>query len=243
MTEAGERGAKEEAAADGAAPAAEKPRVPLDAFFGVKAGMTRVFDGDGDHVPVTVIGLVPNVVVQVKTRARDGYGALQVGFGEKRASLVTRPVAGRLGKAGTGLGVTRFAEVRTPDDPDASVLGALVSYERFAPGALVDATGVSKGKGFQGVIKRHGFSGGPGAHGSKFHRAPGSIGNNSQPSRVFKNKRMPGRMGAARATVKNLRVVDLDEERGFLLLKGAVAGGRGGFVRLALARRPGTAGG
>ena len=174
--------------------------VSLSTVYGKKAGMTRIFDEQGNHVPVTVVSLIPNVITQVKTQEKDGYSAYQVSYNEKREKLLTRARKGHLAKANVSGSFAR-SEVRT-DEADQANLGKEVNYEAFAPATYIDVTGTSKGKGFQGVIKRHGFSGGPAAHGSKFHRSPGSIGQCATPGHVFKNKKMPGEMGNKQKTVQ-----------------------------------------
>jgi len=208
--------------------------VSLSAFYGVKAGMTRIFDEAGNHVPVTVIKLVPNIVTQVKTLDKDGYEAYQVGYYTKREKLVSKPAKGHLKKANVEANLTRFAEVKAAT-VDAANLGKEVSLEEFTVSSFVDVTGVSKGKGFQGVMKRHNFAGGPAAHGSHFHRHGGSIGNRATPGRVFKNKKMPGQMGSKVNTIQNIQVVEVNAEKGYLLLKGSVPGSKNGFVRIATA--------
>ncbi len=209
-------------------------KVKLDAFYGVKAGMTRIFDENGNHIPVTVIKLIPNIVTQVKTATKDGYSAYQLGYGEKRESLLVKPVKGHLVKAGTKLNLTNFSEVKVADVSEAS-LGQEVSLEGFDANVFVDVTGISKGKGFAGVMKRYNFRGGPGSHGSHFHRRPGSMGNRATPGRIFKNKKMPGHMGVDTQTVQNLKIVEVNTEKGYLLIKGSVPGGKEGFVRIAKA--------
>ncbi len=211
-------------------------KIALNAFYGQKAGMTRIFDKDGNHVPVTVIKLIPNIITQVKTQDKDGYTAYQIGFYEKREKLLTKPIKGHLKKAQVDAFTSRFAEVKV-DKADPSVLGQKISLESFAPSTYIDVTGVSKGKGFQGVIKRFNFAGGPAAHGSHFHRTPGSIGCRATPARVFKQKKMPGHMGDQTKTVQNLVVVEVNEEKGYLLIKGSVPGAKNGFVRVAKARK------
>jgi large subunit ribosomal protein L3 len=211
-------------------------KVKLDAFYGVKSGMTRIFDENGNHVPVTVIKLIPNVITQVKTEAKDGYTAYQLAYGEKRETLLLKPTKGVLAKAGTKLNLTHFSEVKTPAVVE-TALGSEVSLESFAPNVYVDVTGVSKGKGFQGVMKRYNFRGGPASHGSHFHRRPGSMGNRATPGRIFKNKKMPGHMGVEVETVQNLKIVEINAEKGYLLIKGSVPGGKEGFVRIAKAHK------
>ena len=205
----------------------------INAIYGKKIGMTQLFGEDDRVIPVTVIQAMPNKVCQVKTVATDGYEAVQLGFGEIKANKVNKPMAGHFAKQGTEP-VRYLREVRVEDASQYNV-GDLQTVEAFAEVKKVDVTGVSKGKGFQGVIKRHGFAGGPGYHGSHFHRAPGSIGQCATPSRVFKGVRMPGHMGCDTVTVKNLEVVRVDAEQNLLLLKGSVPGGKNGIVRVRMA--------
>ena len=212
----------------------EKNKVSLPAIYGQKAGMTRIFDEAGNHVPVTVVKLIPNVISQVKTKDTDGYEAYQVAFGEKREKLVTKAVKGHLTKAGTDKTLSKFQEIK-PGEVNPENLGKEVSLEHFAAKAMIDVTGTSKGKGFAGVMKRYNFKGGPGAHGSKFHRTTGSIGNRATPGRVFAQKKMPGHMGVDTKTVQNLQVVELNEEQGYMLIKGSVPGAKNGFIRITTA--------
>ncbi len=209
-------------------------KIALDAVFGVKAGMTRVFDENGNHIPVTVVKIIPNLITQVKTTEKDGYNAYQVGFGEKRESLLNKPNKGILAKAGVSANVTNFSEVKS-ESVDAANLGKEVALESFAAGTYVDVTGESKGKGFAGVMKRYNFRGGPAAHGSHFHRRVGSIGNRATPGRVFKNKKMPGHMGTDKKTVQNIVVVEVNPAKGYLLLKGSVPGAKEGFIKISKA--------
>ncbi|MAZ49143.1 MAG: 50S ribosomal protein L3 [Halobacteriovoraceae bacterium] len=209
----------------------EENKVSLHTFYGQKAGMTRIFDDSGKHVPVTVIKLIPNVISQVKTQEKDGYEAYQIAFQEKREKLVNKPKKGHLAKAGVDKAFNRFSEVKTPEvNPEN--LGKEISLTDFPAQTWIDVTGISKGKGFSGVIKRHNFSGGPMAHGSKFHRTTGSIGNRATPGRVFKLKKMPGHMGVQTKTIQNLQVVELNQEQGYLLVKGSVPGSKDGFVKI-----------
>ena len=205
----------------------------INAIYGKKIGMTQIFGEDDRVIPVTVIVAEPNKVCQVKTAATDGYEAVQLGFGAIKANKVNKPMAGHFAKQGTEP-VRYLREVRVEDASQYNV-GDLQTVEAFAEVKKVDVTGVSKGKGFQGVIKRHGFGGGPGYHGSHFHRAPGSIGQCATPSRVFKGVRMPGHMGCDTVTVKNLEVVRVDAEQNLLLLKGSVPGGKNAIVRVRMA--------
>ena len=201
----------------------------MKGILGTKLGMTQVFDDSGQVTPVTVVKAGPCVVTAVRTPDRDGYSAVQLGFGEIDPRKVTKPVAGLF----TGAGVTPrryLAEVRT-DDASEYQVGQEVSAEVFEAGQLVDATGTSKGKGTAGVMKRHGFKGLSSSHGTqRKHRSPGSIGGCATPGRVFKGMRMAGRMGAVRTTVQSLTVHSVDTDRGLLLLKGAVPGATGGLI-------------
>jgi len=206
-------------------------------ILGKKIGMTQVFSEDGRVIPVTVIKAGPCVVVQRKTTARDGYEAVQLGLLEYvKPSRINKPLAGHLKKAGVD-GIRYLREIRLrPGDADLKE-GDRVLVTDFKPSEKVDVTGISKGRGFAGVVKRHGFRGGKDTHGSMFHRAPGSIGASSFPSRVFPGKRMAGHMGVQRVTVKNLEVVDIDAEDNLMLVKGAVPGPNGGYVIVRRARR------
>ena len=205
-------------------------------MMGTKLGMTQVFDDDGKLVPVTVIELKPNYVSQIKTEEIDGYVALQLAYGEakpprednRKRSRLRKPEMGRLEKA--GLGAFRwFYEFRV-DDISEYKAGDAVTCSTFAGVLRVDITGVSKGRGFAGAIKRHKFHRGPMSHGSKSHRRPGSAGTSATPSKVFKGKRMPGHYGAEKVTVQNLKVIKLDEDKGVILVRGAVPGASGSRV-------------
>lgn len=209
-------------------------KVSLAAVYGQKAGMTRIFDESGKHVPVTVIKLIPNVISQVKTTEKDGYNAYQIAYGEKREKLVTSPLKGHLKKANIDKTLSKFAELKSEEVSEDN-LGKEVSVESFAANAFVDVTGTTKGKGFAGVMKRYNFSGGPASHGHKFHRTTGSIGNRATPGRVFKQKKMPGHMGVITKTIQNLQIVELNEEQGYMLIKGSIPGSKNGFVRIAKA--------
>jgi large subunit ribosomal protein L3 len=208
--------------------------VSLPAIYGIKAGMTRIFDENGNHIPVTVVKLIPNVISQVKTAEKDGYNAYQVAYHEKREALVTKPVKGTLKKAGISQNLTHFSEVKV-DAADAAAIGKEIGLEAFAPNTIIDVTGTSKGKGFQGVMKRYNFQGGPASHGSHFHRRPGSIGCRATPARVFANKKMPGQMGNVTVTVQNVQVIEVNTQDGYMLIKGSVPGSKNGFVRIAKA--------
>ncbi len=184
--------------------------------------MTQIFNEDGVLTPVTVLQAGPCVVTQVKTVENDGYSAVQVGFGEKREKLVNKPLKGQFAKA--GVSCKRFLREFKFDNAEEYQLGQEIKADIFAAGDKIDATATSKGKGFQGAIKRHGQSRGPMAHGSKFHRHAGSNGACSSPSKVFKGKKMPGHMGSKKITIQNLEVVRVDVENNLLLVKGAVPG-------------------
>ncbi len=210
-----------------------KKTVDLETIYAIKAGMTRIFDENGKHIPVTVVKLVPNVISQVKTKETDGYEAYQVAYYEKREKLINKPTKGHLKKANIDKSFARFAEIKAAVDKD--LLGKEVTYGAFAPKSYVDVSGISKGKGFQGVMKRHNFQGGPAAHGSKFHRTTGSIGNRATPGRVFADKKMPGHMGAKKRTVQNLEIVDVNLEKNFMLIKGSVPGAKNAFIKISKA--------
>lgn len=190
--------------------------------------MTQIFDENGRVIPVTVVEAGPCVVVQKKTVETDGYEAIQVGFGELREKLVNKPRKGHFAKAGVSLRRT-LKEFRMEDVANYNV-GDEIKVDTFEIGDKVDVSGVSKGKGFQGTIKRWNASRGPMSHGSKFHRAPGSMGAASDPSRTFKNKRMPGHMGAKNTTVLNLEVVKIMPEKNIILIKGGIPGPNKGTV-------------
>ena len=198
------------------------------AIIGKKVGMTQIFDENGRVIPVTVVEAGPCVVVQKKTVETDGYDAIQVGFGELREKLVNKPRKGHFAKAGVSLRRT-LKEFRMEDVANYNV-GDEIKVDTFEIGDKVDVSGVSKGKGFQGTIKRWNASRGPMSHGSKFHRAPGSMGAASDPSRTFKNKRMPGYMGAKNTTVLNLEVVKIMPEKNIILIKGGIPGPNKGTV-------------
>ena len=198
------------------------------AILATKVGMTQIFNEDGVLTPVTVLQAGPCVVTQIKTMDNDGYEAVQVGFGDKREALVNKPMKGHFEKA--GVSCKRFVrEFKLEGDYE---LGQEIKADIFAAGDKIDATAISKGKGFQGAIKRHGQSRGPMAHGSKYHRHAGSNGACSDPSKVFKGKRMPGHMGHVKVTVQNLEVVRVDAENNLLLVKGAVPGPKKSLVTI-----------
>lgn len=198
-------------------------------LIGRKAGMTRLFSEDGDSIPVTVIEVQPNRVSQVKSAETDGYSAIQVAFGNRRASRVTKPMAGHYAKAGVEAGeCLREFRLESGEGSDLAV-GSEISVDIFAPGQKVDVRGVTKGRGFAGAIKRHHFAGQDATHGNSLsHRAPGSIGQNQSPGRVFKGKKMAGHLGAANRCTQNLEVVRVDADRQLLLVRGGVPGPTGG---------------
>ena len=200
-------------------------------LIGRKAGMTRVFTDAGESIPVTVIEALPNRVTQVKAVEGDGYRAIQVAYGERKASRLSRPLAGHYAKAKVAPGVS-LVEFRLADgEGEGLAPGAEIKVDMFAAGQVVDVTGTTIGKGFAGTMKRHNFAGGPASHGaSVFHRAPGSIGQRQTPGRVFPGKRMSGHMGDIRRTTENLKVVEVDAARNLLLVRGAVPGAAGGEV-------------
>lgn len=198
-------------------------------ILGRKIGMTQVFLENGDLVPVTVIEATPNVVLQKKTVETDGYNAIQLGFEDKPERLANKPEKGHAEKANTT--PKRFiSEIRDVNVEEYEV-GQEVKVDIFESGNIVDVTGISKGKGFQGAIKRHGQSRGPMAHGSRYHRRPGSMGPIA-PNRVFKSKELPGRMGGEQITIQNLEIVKVDSERNLLLIKGNVPGPKKSFVKI-----------
>ncbi len=202
----------------------------VNGIIGEKLGMTQVFTSDGSVVPVTVIEAGPCAVVQVKTKEKDGYNAVQLSFKEiKKARRVNKPSAGHFKKA--NLPLAKYLKEFRADTAGIEV-GQKVLADIFKKGDKVDVTGITIGKGFQGVMKRHGFAGGPATHGSMFHRAPGSIGSSSYPSRVWKNKKLPGHMGNEKKTVQGLEIIDVRKEDNLILIKGAVPGCKGRLVVL-----------
>ena len=200
------------------------------AILATKVGMTQIFNEDGVLTPVTVLQAGPVVVTQVKTVENDGYSAVQVGFADKREKLVNKPLKGHFDKA--GVSYKRYIREFKLEDAENYALGQEIKADIFVAGDKIDVTAISKGKGFQGAIKRHGQSRGPMAHGSKFHRHQGSNGACSSPSRVFKGKGMPGHMGCVKVTVQNLEVVRVDAEKNLLLVKGAVPGPKKALVTI-----------
>lgn len=204
-------------------------------ILGKKVGMTQIFSATGELVPVTVVEIKPNVVLQVKTMETDGYSAVQVGTEDKREVLSNKPAQGHVNKAKTA--PKRFIkEFRNAELGDLEV-GKEIALDTFAEGDIVDVTGTSKGKGFQGVIKRHNQSRGPETHGSRYHRRPGSMGMATHPGKVFKGKKLAGRMGGEQVTVQNLEIVRVDAERNVVLIKGNVPGSKKSLVKIRTAEK------
>jgi len=200
----------------------------LNGLLGRKLGMTRMFTEEGLWIDVTLVEAGPCTVVQRKTKDHDGYEAVQVGFGEIKEKRCNKPLLNHFKTA--GVAPKRVLREFRIEQSDELKPGDEIKTDIFKAGDHVDVSGFSKGKGFQGVMKRHGFKGGPGGHGSMFHRAPGSIGASADPSEVVKGKKLPGRMGDAKITVQNLQVVDVVPEKNLLVVRGAVPGARGGMV-------------
>jgi large subunit ribosomal protein L3 len=200
------------------------------AILGKKVGMTQVFDSEGRALPVTVIEAGPNVVIQKKTMENDGYEAIQVGFVDAKERRVTKPLKGHFSKA--KVATKKYLRELRLEGAAGYEVGQEFKADVFAVGERVDVSGVSKGKGFAGTIKRHNFSRGPMSHGSKYHRGVGSMGASSDPSRTFKGKKLPGHMGAQNVTVQNLEIVMIDPEKNVILVKGGVPGIRGSLVMI-----------
>lgn len=200
-------------------------------ILGRKIGMTRVYNEMGRSIPVTVIEAGPCTVLQKKTSENEGYNAIQVGFGEKKASRVNKPDAGHF-KRSDSTGYYHVCEFRVADTEAYELGQKLTVNELLNIGDKIDVTGKSKGRGFQGVVKRHGFSGGRATHGSMFHRAPGSIGCSAWPSRVVKGKKLPGHMGDHQVTLKNLTVIDIRKDENILLVRGAIPGAKNGLIKI-----------
>jgi len=199
-------------------------------ILGKKIGMSQIYD-DNSLIPVTVVEAGPCIVVQIKVKEKDGYNAVQLGFEEVKETRVNKPESGHFRKAKVSPR-RRLKEFRVEDIGGLKV-GDMIKVGVLKEGELVDVAGVSKGKGFAGVVKRYGFKGGPASHGAKqWHRRPGSIGASSDPSRVFKGKKMPGRMGSEKVTARNLKLVKIDEKLNLLLIKGSLPGRKGGFVAI-----------
>jgi large subunit ribosomal protein L3 len=200
----------------------------IEGLLGRKIGMTQVFSATGEAIPVTVIEVGPCVVTQIRNKERDGYEAVQIGFGEVKPKSLTKPEQGHLARAGR---LVRHLREFEADNVEDHPVGQVLSADVFEIGQIIDVTGTSKGRGFQGVVRRHGFSGGPKTHGqSDRHRAPGSIGAGTDPGHVWKGTRMAGRMGNRRVTVQNLQVVEVLAEKHLLLVRGSVPGAKNGLV-------------
>ena len=201
----------------------------MKGILGRKVGMTQVFTAEGTVIPVTVVEAGPVVVTQVKTIENDGYNAVQVGFVDAKEKSLNKPQKGHLAAANT---LKKHLKEFRVESVDAYTVGQEIKADVFAAGEMIDVTGISKGKGFQGPIKRHGQSRGPESHGSRYHRRPGSMGACSYPGRVFKNKKLAGHMGSVKVTVQNLEVVRVDADKNFILVKGAIPGAKGSVVTI-----------
>jgi len=204
-------------------------------IIGKKLGMTQIFHEDGNVMPVTVVQAGPCTVVQVKTLAREKYAALQLGFEERDPKRIKKPLQGHFAKAQLPA-FRHLQEIRVPD-PSSFQVGQVITVEEFKVGDFVDVAGISKGKGFMGVVKRWGFHGGRATHGSMFHRAPGSIGASSYPSRVWPGQKMGGHTGNQRTTLQNLEIIDIRPRQNLLLIKGAVPGGPRGILMIREAKK------
>ncbi len=201
----------------------------MKGILGKKIGMTQIFTEHGEVIPVTVVEAGPVVVTQVKTTENDGYTAIQVGFQDAKEKSLNKPQKGHLAAANT---LKKHLKEFRVDSVEEYTVGQEIKADLFAAGELIDVTGISKGKGFQGPIKRHGQSRGPETHGSRYHRRPGSMGACSYPGRVFKNKKLAGHMGSVKVTVQNLEVVRVDADKNFILVKGAIPGAKGSVVTI-----------
>ena len=208
-------------------------------ILGKKIGMTQIFEADGKMIPVTVVEAGPCLVIQNKTEETDGYNAVQLGFGELKEKHTSKPMKGHFDKA--GITPVKFVRELRLSAPSEYTVGQKISAEIFTAGELIDATGISRGKGFAGTIKRHNFACGPMAHGSKSHREPGSMGpmHSGPGGRVIKGKKLPGRMGNAKVTVQRLTVAKVDTDRNLILVKGSIPGAAGSFVVLRETVKPG----
>jgi len=200
----------------------------MEILIGKKLGMTQIFGESGDMTPVSVIQAGPCPIVQIKTDEKEGYSSIQIGFGDAKESRVSKPLRGHYKRG--GVGPCRILKEIRVDDPSQYKVGDKLDVSLFEGAERVHVAGVSKGKGFAGTVKRHSFSRGPESHGSKNIREPGSVGMCATPSRIFKGKRLPGRMGGRRTTVKNLKLVQIDADNNLLYIKGAVPGATNGFV-------------
>ncbi len=200
------------------------------AILGKKVGMTQIFDKDGKAIPVTVIEVSPNVIIQKKVVEKDGYNAVKVGFEDTNEKKLIKPVKGQFEKA--KVAAKRYIRELRIENAESYEVGQEINVDIFAEGDRVDISGVSKGKGTAGVIKRFNAHRGPMKHGSKFHRSPGSMGSSSSPSKTFKGKMLPGRMGNENTTIQNIEVVKVDKEKNYILLRGGVPGIRGSLVMI-----------
>jgi len=205
-------------------------------LLGKKVGMTQIYDGENRLVPVTVVEAGPCPVTQIKTVDNDGYNAVQIGFSVQNERRMTAPELGHLKKAALAQPVTQLGEFRTAQAPEFKV-GDVLTVNRFEEGSLVDIIGKTKGRGFQGVVKRHNMDGQPSSHGHMMHRRPGSIGMRQTPGHVFKGKRMPGHMGQDRRTMQNMTIVKVLEDKNILLIKGSVPGANGDYVVVRTAKK------
>ena len=201
----------------------------MKGILGKKIGMTQIFTEHGEVIPVTVVEAGPVVVTQIKTTENDGYTAIQVGFQDAKEKSLNKPQKGHLAAANT---LKKHLKEFRVDSVEEYTVGQEIKADLFAAGELIDVTGISKGKGFQGPIKRHGQSRGPETHGSRYHRRPGSMGACSYPGRVFKNKKLAGHMGSVKVTIQNLDLVRVDAEKNFILVKGAIPGAKGSVVTI-----------
>ena len=201
----------------------------MKGILGKKLGMTQIFTAEGIVVPVTVVEATPNVVTQIKTVEKDGYSAIQVGFEDAKEKSLNKPQKGHLAAANV---LKKHLKEFRVDSVEEFTVGQEIKADLFAAGEIIDVTGISKGKGFQGPIKRHGQSRGPESHGSRYHRRPGSMGACSFPGRVFKNKKLAGHMGSVKVTVQNLEVVRVDADKNLILVKGAIPGAKGSVVTI-----------
>ena len=201
----------------------------MKGILGKKIGMTQIFTEHGEVIPVTVVEAGPVVVTQIKTTENDGYTAIQVVFQDAKEKSLNKPQKGHLAAANT---LKKHLKEFRVDSVEEYTVGQEIKADLFAAGELIDVTGISKGKGFQGPIKRHGQSRGPETHGSRYHRRPGSMGACSYPGRVFKNKKLAGHMGSVKVTVQNLEVVRVDADKNFILVKGAIPGAKGSVVTI-----------
>lgn len=201
----------------------------MKGILGKKIGMTQIFTEHGEVIPVTVVEAGPVVVTQIKTTENDGYTAIQVGFQDAKEKSLNKPQKGHLAAANT---LKKHLKEFRVDSVEEYTVGQEIKADLFAAGELIDVTGISKGKGFQGPIKRHAQSRGPETHGSRYHRRPGSMGACSYPGRVFKNKKLAGHMGSVKVTVQNLEVVRVDADKNFILVKGAIPGAKGSVVTI-----------